>query len=43
MAQKNDNWVNYLITNLKNVGIQTIISDEVTATIGRQAASSDIS
>ena len=39
----NDNWVNYYITNLKYVGIQTILPDEVTATIVRQAASSDIS
>jgi hypothetical protein len=38
-----DKPVTYQITNLKYVGIQTILPDEVTASIVRQAASSDIS
>lgn len=40
---KGDAYVQYYITNLKYVGIQTILPDEVTASIVRQAASSDIS
>ena len=36
-------YVRYTITNLKYIGIQTILPDEVTASIVRQAASSDIS
>lgn len=40
---KGDTYVQYFITNLKYVGIQTILPDEVTASIVRQAASSDIS
>ena len=40
---KADTPVRYFITNLKYVGIQTILPDEVTASIVRQAASSDIS
>lgn len=40
---KADEPVRYFITNLKYVGIQTILPDEVTASIVKQAASSDIS
>lgn len=35
--------VKYTITNLKYIGMQTILPDEVTASIVRKAASSDIS
>lgn len=38
-----DAYPNYTITNLRYVGVQTILPDEVTASIVRAAASSDIS